>query len=190
MTYLVTVDAAGFDTAGAAADALQEAFEHIARELFAPRPWDGNAIDFAAQRKRLAPRKVLITAHAHAEKKLVVPAKQWDRFELEMNLRQIEMIILALRTPMLSASTSVHVSPTQQGGADATGNGPDGAWVLEVFGGGDVTNNRKLAKDATALLSVGEQTVKLFACRRAALSVLHDEGDDENDVVLFRVGTR
>ncbi len=200
MTHLIHVDPLGFDTAAAAADALQGAFEAIATELFAPRAHDAAVGGFEAQRLRLAPRKILITAHSHPEKKVLVAAKQWDRFELEMGLRQAEVLILALRTPILAAATNVTINPTEQAGADAAGDGPEGPWVLEVFGGGDVSNNRKLEKNATALLAFGDERQKLFACRRSALgghrpkrageaslAVVHDEGTEENGVVMFRI---
>lgn len=167
MPYLVVVD--GALSAVAAADALSDAFVRIATEahgLAEPPPSDMSPFD--ALRTRLDRRTVALSDWKHPNGVLTVSGGDWDRGEVETNLRQIEVIILALRTNVLRAASDVRLNPTQQGGFDAHGLLDGVSWVLEAFGGVNVNNNEKLTKDAEALTAAPGGTCRFFACRPQA----------------------
>ncbi len=123
---------------------------------------------FDALRKILGQRAVDLNEWSDPTKRLNVTAGKWDRGEVETNLRQIEVIILALRSAKLRSSATVKINPTQQGGWDAEGISAEGPWVLEAFGGSNVTNNAKLEKDAAALKGASLGVTGYFACRPEA----------------------
>ncbi len=93
---------------------------------------------------------------------------EWDRGEVITNLRQIEILILALRSHVFEHASDVLVNPTQQAGFDATGMMREQPWVLEAFGGANVSNNGKLVADAKSLASAPEDALMFFACRPSA----------------------
>jgi len=169
MPYLVEATAV-FGDAHEAADALQAAFLHVTSALWTPASEEGPAgqASFDELRTRLSRRTVAVGAWTHPAGKLRVNSGQWDRGEVETNLRQIEVIILALRTAVFREATRVWVNPTQQAGADAEGEIGEERWVLEAYGGANVKNNRKLADDATALRAQPGAYRKFFACRPSA----------------------
>lgn len=166
--YLITCTAP-FETAKDAADALERAFVLLAPELFVTAPLaTGPTPTFDELRASLDRPRIKLSSWSDPSGRLKIPAQEWNRFELEMNLRQVEVLILALRTRTLAASKTVELNPTQQSGYDAAGILDDKRWVLEAFGGVDVTNNQKLKKELMAL-SGAEAQLRFFACRSSAL---------------------
>ena len=169
MPYLVEVLGV-FAEAREAADALEEAFVQIASELRGVAGADdaeGGAL-FHRLRNWLAQQAIGISSWSHQGGKLRVHGGDWDRREVETNLRQIEIIIFALRGQTLASSTNVVVNPTQQAGLDAHGTQNGALWALEAYGGVNVKNNGKLVEDAKSLSAVGAGIRKLFACRPSA----------------------
>ena len=164
MGYLIE-PAATIGSAGEAASALSAAFIHIGALLLAsPQPNQGEAT-FDHVASYLGSRMVKITGFDH--ELVTVPGRDWDRGEVETNLRQVEVLVHALRTEFLSPSVAIRVNPTQQPGYDAAGELSGRPWVLEAFGGARITNNDKLAYDLQSLCGCGEQT-KLLAFRKRA----------------------
>jgi hypothetical protein len=167
MPYLVDVTGAllGVD----AADALEDVFKRVASEaigLAEPAPIVGSSFDVL--RERLDRRTVAIGDWKHPNALVSVNGGEWDRGEVVTNLRQIEVLILALRAPILRTATSVKLNPTQQAGFDAEGVLGKARWVLEAFGGVNVTNNNKLVNDAASLRTAPVGTRRFFACRPSA----------------------
>ena len=166
MPYLVEVlhPSDGHD----AAEGLSEAFVRIAAELLTPGEGRAAPSRFDELRERLDRRKVDVPDWRDPVRPIVVNGGRWDRGEVETNLRQIEVIVLALRSSILAGSASVRVSPTQQGGFDAVGIRDGRPWALEAFGGSNVNNNNKLVEDGASLARAASGTLRLFACRPAA----------------------
>lgn len=167
MPYLVEVS--GTWGATEAADALEGAFLHMAEQVLGPvnRP-RSEGPRFDALRKLLGQRAVDLNEWSDSTKRLKVTAGEWDRGEVETNLRQIEVIILALRSAKLRFSDSVGLNPTQQSGWDAKGRNDEGHWVLEAFVGADVRNKDKVEKDAKSLSKARDDFTPYFACRPSA----------------------
>ena len=166
MPYLVEV--VGTWTAEGAANAMEAAFVQMAEQVFAPvERTISNRPGFDALREHLGERRVALTGWQQSNQ-LRVSAGEWDRGEVETNLRQIEVIILALRSEKLRSSATVKLNPTQQSGWDAEGISGEGPWVLEAFGGANVMNNGKLENDATALHKAPLGVTGYFACRPKA----------------------
>ncbi len=169
MPYLV--EALGVATdAREAADALEDVFVRLASELHEVRKGDcgEEGAPFDALRKRLSRRTVGISDWTHPGGKFRVNGGQWDRGEIESNLRQIEIITLSLRTRVLASAVNVMVNPTQQAGLDAEGVVDTQRWALEAYGGVNVSNNGKLVEDARTLRALGDGVRKFFACRPSA----------------------
>jgi hypothetical protein len=167
MPYLV--DVVGTLLAVDATDALMDAFERIASEaigLAEPAPIGKSSFDVL--RERLDQRTVFISDWTHPNAAVVVNGGAWDRGEVETNLRQIEILILALRTSTLRTSNAVKVNPTQQAGFDAEGVLGETRWVLEAYGGTNVNNNNKIAVDGESLRAAPVDTRRFFACRPSA----------------------
>ena len=166
MSYLVQLSRNA--TAAESADALEAAFVHLAIELLAPMDKLDPEPRFDSLRKRLDQRVITLSKWRGADGLIETAGGEWDRGEIATNLRQIEIIILSLRSHVFEEALDVTVNPTQQGGFDATGTLPEGPWVLEVFGGANVSNNNKLALDAKSLASAPLGTRMFFACRPGA----------------------
>lgn len=167
MPYLIEVTGSllGVD----AANALEDVFTRIASEatgLAEPAP-EGEA-SFDSLRERLDRRTITISDWKHPNAIVLVNGGSWDRGEIETNLRQVEVLILALRTPVLRTATSVSLNPTQQAGFDAAGQLNKLQWVLEAFGGVNVNNKAKLARDGESLRTASAGTRRFFACRTSA----------------------
>jgi hypothetical protein len=150
------------------ADALELAFVQLAGEVMLPAKRSDSSMTFEALRQELGSRTVVLSDWVHPQNLARVRGGVWDRGEVEMNLRQIEVLVLALRTERLAAARKVWVNPTQQGGFDAGGELDSTRWVLEAYGGVNVRNNRKLVADAQALSGAAPGSTRFFACRPAA----------------------
>ncbi|MBX3223372.1 MAG: hypothetical protein KF795_22865 [Labilithrix sp.] len=152
-----------------AADAMEDVFTRVASEAIGlAEPAPAGTSPFDALRRGLDKRTVRVSDWCHPNGVVSVSGGEWDRGEVETNLRQIEIIVLALRSSILRAATEVKLNPTQQGGFDAEGKLKGTAWVLEAFGGVNVKNNNKLAEDGEALSRAPEGTRRFFACRPRA----------------------
>jgi hypothetical protein len=169
MPFLIEVTGV-FPTATEAADALEDAFLRIGAELFASvaDPDDSDGVTFPRLSERLSRRSMTLSAWRHPAGSLEIPGRDWDRGEVEANLRQVEIIILALRSDPLRLATRVTVNPTQQSGFDAEGVLGTDLWVLEAFGGRHVRNNNKLSRDLTTLRG-SSASHRFFACRPSAI---------------------
>jgi hypothetical protein len=172
MSYLVEV-APGL-TAIEAVSLLQDAFIQVTTEVMDPtnKSFEDTLphqhLQFDRLRTLLNRRDTDISDWLDPTAKIKVNGGQWDCGEVETNLRQIEVIILALRTPQLRQSTNLRVNPTQQSGFDVEGTQEGTRWALEAYGGVNVTNNGKLAEDAETLSAAKDFKVLLFACRPSA----------------------
>ncbi len=168
MPCLVEIDGTLSD-ADEAASALEDVFRRLASELRGlAAPLEPEHDDsFDGLRKWLSCRTVGISDWLHPGKKLRVTGGAWDRGEVATNLRQIEVLILALRAPVLAHARDVKLNPTQQAGADATGALDGERWALEAYGGVDVDNNGKLDADAVSL-AASMTDRRFFACRTEA----------------------
>jgi hypothetical protein len=168
--YLVIVGEGGFDSGTEASAALEHAYIHIASTLLDHLPERRSAVrDFNALRGAL--QTVSIPFHeSWTSHGLTVPGgREWSRVELENNLRQMEILALALRSEPLARAKIERMSPTQQSGSDAEGTIDDTPFVLEAFGGDDIHSNRKLSKDVAQLFARGNASTRLFfACRKTA----------------------
>ncbi len=172
MPYLIEV-APGM-TAIEAVSLLQDAFIQIATEVMDPtsKSFEDTLphqhLQFDRLRTLLDRRDTDISDWLDSTARIKVNGGQWDCGEVETNLRQIEVIVLALRTAQLRQSTNLRVNPTQQSGFDAEGTQDGTRWVLEAYGGINVTNNGKLAEDAETLSSAKDFNLHLYACRPSA----------------------
>ena len=111
---------------------------------------------------------------------LNVTSKPWELTELHRNLCQIAVLTEVLQWERLADSTDVLLHPTQGTGiaeGDANGRRPSKSgsisWVIEAYGGRDVTTNAKLREDVTKLARM-DVDEKYFACRSAAISAAAD----------------
>lgn len=158
-------------TAIEAVSLLQDAFIHIATEVMDPttNPFDDTLPHQYAQFDRLRTllnrRDTDISDWLDSTGRVKVNGGQWDCGEVETNLRQIEVIVLALRTEQLRQSTNLRANPTQQSGFDAEGTLDRNRWALEAYGGVNVTNNEKLVEDAETLAAAKDRKLLWFACR-------------------------
>lgn len=174
MSYLVEV-APGV-TAIEAVSLLHDAFIQIATEVMDPttKPFDDTLPHQHAQFDRLRTllnrRDTDIGDWLDSTARVKVNGGKWDCGEVETNLRQIEVLILALHTAQLRRSINLRVNPTQQSGFDAEGTLDGNRWVLEAYGGVNVTNNEKLDDDAESLAAAKDCKLLLFACRPGAWS--------------------
>jgi len=172
MPYLVEV-APGM-TAIEAVSLLQDAFIQVATEVLDPtnKPFEDTLphqhLQFDRLRTLLNRRDTDISDWLDSTARIKVNGGQWDCGEVETNLRQIEVIVLALRTAQLRQSINLRVNPTQQSGFDAEGTQDGNRWVLNAYGGVNVTNNGKLVEDAEALSLAKDFKQLLFACRPSA----------------------
>lgn len=162
------VQASGSIDAADAAEALDDVFVRIATEAIGIAETTEGKPSFDGLRERLNRRKVGISDWRHPGGVVTIGGGEWDRGEIETNLRQIEIIVLALRSAVLRAATSIVLNPTQQSGFDATGLLDGKPWVLEAYGGANVENNNKLKDDASALNTAPGDARKFFACRPTA----------------------
>src|SRR5947207_2834326 len=119
MSYLVDVLRPA--TAADAAEALTEVFTKVTSEVLGLAEPAERGLRFDELRRLLNRRKIGISDWEHSARLLRVNGGQWDRGEVETNLRQIEIIVLALRSPVLASATNVKLNPTQQSGFDASG---------------------------------------------------------------------
>jgi hypothetical protein len=90
----------------------------------------------------------------------------WDLSEVHRQLCQVGVLIeaLMLLAKRYPGGVVTSLSPTQQPGFDARGSDGTGSeWILEVFGGANVTNNRKVHKDAEKLRKEAVQ-YRYWAC--------------------------
>lgn len=92
--------------------------------------------------------------------------REWEFTEVHRQVGQMAVLAIALRSERLAKAFVSGLSPTQQPGYDASGLLDGGCWALEVFGGIDVTNNRKRAKDVKTLGAFHGR--RFFACWETA----------------------
>jgi hypothetical protein len=85
----------------------------------------------------------------------------WDWSEVHRQVSQMAVLQSALAR--MENAQVFDVAPTQQKGVDAWGTNAKGAWSIEAFGGGNVTNNRKRQKDIARLDKYGSGML-IFAC--------------------------
>lgn len=165
MPYLIEVRRP-FPNAPSAADALQAAFMHIIGDYLRSHPViDGaGSSEFETVRQVLSRPAVKVSQYGRDHADCWVAEGEWDRGEVETNLRQVEVLILALRSPVLARASDVKLSPTQQRAEDVGGLLEGRPFALEAFGGMNVRNNDKLGKDARALAAM-QVTHRFFACR-------------------------
>jgi hypothetical protein len=102
-----------------------------------------------------------------------VPEKDWEITELQRNISQIAVLVEALRLPELDGSIDVKLHPTQSGDkseCDANGKFEDNSrsWIIEAYGGRDITNNEKIREDVTKL-NATKASSKWFVCRVSAI---------------------
>lgn len=172
MPYLVEI-APGM-TALESADVLRDAFIHIATEAIelTSKPKNGSALDgdalFDSLRKQFDHRYARIGNWQHPTGKLYVNGGKWDRGEIETALRQIEVLVLALRTQPLRAATHLQVNPTQEPGFDADGLVEAGRWVLEANGAIKASIRSQLAENARKLSTAKDCQLRFYACRPLA----------------------
>jgi len=161
-------------TAIQAVSLLQDAFVQVATEVMDPtnKSFEDTLphqhLQFDRLRTLLNRRDTDISDWLDSTARIKVNGGQWDCGEVETNLRQIEVIVLALRTAQLRQSTNLRVNPTQQSGFDAEGTQDGNRWALEAYGGANVTNNGKLAENIETLSAAKDFKVLLFACRPSA----------------------
>jgi hypothetical protein len=169
MRYLVEI-APGM-TALESADVLRDAFVRIATEAveFIERQTEGSLLRddalFDSIRKRVDYRFAHIGNWQHPSGKLFVNGGKWDRSEVEATLRQIEVIVLALRTEQLRAATNLQVNPTQEPGFDADGLVQGNRWVLEANGEVKASIKSHLAENGKKLCAAKDCQLRFYACR-------------------------
>ncbi|MBK6514116.1 MAG: hypothetical protein IPG04_08330 [Polyangiaceae bacterium] len=109
MPHLVEVSVTW--TAKEAANAMEAAFVQMAEQVLAPVERSVSVLPrFDALRADLGKRRVTLDGWEDSSKQLWVRGSEWDRGEVQTNLRQIEVIILALRSAKLRSSDSVELN--------------------------------------------------------------------------------
>jgi hypothetical protein len=130
-----------------------------------PRNHDDKQTELEKRLRRLSP-KSRVPTQRFGHFCLNPAEREWEFTEVHRQVGQMAVLALALRSERLGGAIVSGLSPTQQAGHDASGVLDGGGWALEVFGGIDVTNNRKRAKDVRTLGAFHGR--RFFACWETA----------------------
>ena len=150
-----------------AADALEKAFVYVAGHYARWSPGGKGPVTFPALCTMLTQRRIKVPAKTEGGFEVGESRSgDWDLGEVHTNLRQVEVLIGALRTPLLKESEHVHVNPTQQSGVDASGILAGKRWVLESFGGDNIKSNDKIQEDLGKLWIESDLGSRMFFAAR------------------------